>query len=1131
MADTPAGCLDPEDIAAHIDDRAHGESAARIEAHLARCADCYAVYAGSLQFALNAAPALAPPVPPPIPRRWLGSYAGAALVAALVAGISIPLYLARYAGPPLGSLDAGVAELAAAVGDRRFVAPRLTGGFGYAPVISPRRSGEAVAESWAVLAAAAKIKKLAETDASPQALGALGVAHLIVGDAGQAVASLESATAHAPTNARLLSDLSAAYLVRAKALDQPADVAKALSAAEQAIATKGAPDEAYFNRALALEGLSLADAAREAWEAYLARDAGSGWADEARQHLQNLTPHDKSSRSEEGATRRTAASPQALRDRLEESLLPAWADAMLANRSEADAIQREIRLVADELLQATGDPQARDSAMALERGPRPAASRDGLQAQARALRTYAEGMRLYDHDRMAQACPLFRQARAGFERTSNPGAGWAWLYVVIACHYPARLDEAVADLAALRTLGETRGYTQLVGRVAWMQGLVHGVRAELADALDDYRTALACFKQTRDTDSEAAVHFLLAENFDSLGESRAAWLERQQALERLGGMRSLRRRHAILTDAVLASLDQGMPRVALHFEDALVATALAWARPGAIAEAFARRALIRHELRAHDQALADLRSSRQWIARIPDEALSRRLEGEVSAAEGEVEAERNPEQAARALGEALRYFGEAGRPRVARLHLLLARALLARGVQEQAERELVAGIEVYENQRATFADLGLQASFFDRAWDLFDEMVRFQVTRRQDPERALAFLERGRARQLLDSLSSAAPARHSPRSARRPLDPGVLRRELPEGIALVYYASLADRLFAWVLERQGGGFAERPLATAELARLAAAHRAAIEGRAPLDSTDLAGSRLHDELIHPLLPWLGHARTLVFVPDAALQSVAFAGLRDRRSGRYLVQDYAVGLAPSGSVFVLASGTPAVRRSTSPRALVVGNPGFDRRLFADLSDLAEAEREAAEIARLYPHAELLIANGATKASFLEGARRSEVVHYAGHAAAGAERSVARLFFAPDAGGHDPGTLLLNELQGRHLPRTRVVVLAACRTAAGAVSRAEGALSLGRPFLAAGVPSVVASLWDIDDAASRRFFVAFHRELLASGDPMEALRQTQLALIGDADSSLRHPASWAAFVSMGAAGPILVPTGGVS
>jgi CHAT domain-containing protein len=171
-------------------------------------------------------------------------------------------------------------------------------------------------------------------------------------------------------------------------------------------------------------------------------------------------------------------------------------------------------------------------------------------------------------------------------------------------------------------------------------------------------------------------------------------------------------------------------------------------------------------------------------------------------------------------------------------------------------------------------------------------------------------------------------------------------------------------------------------------------------------------------------------------------------------------------------------------------------------------------------------------ATKTAFLDGIRVSQVVHYAGHAASSAEPPfAARLLFARDAITGESGALYLHELSRRDLPRTRVVVLAACRTAAGRVSRVEGALSLARPFLAAGVPDVVASLWDIDDSVSRQFFVVFHRALLAEGDPDMALRKAQLVLLKGEDATLAHPASWAAFICMGGLNPHSLSKGDVS
>ena len=51
-----------------------------------------------------------------------------------------------------------------------------------------------------------------------------------------------------------------------------------------------------------------------------------------------------------------------------------------------------------------------------------------------------------------------------------------------------------------------------------------------------------------------------------------------------------------------------------------------------------------------------------------------------------------------------------------------------------------------------------------------------------------------------------------------------------------------------------------------------------------------------------------------------------------------------------------------------------------------------------------------------------------------------------------------------------------------------------------------------------SSRRFFVAFHRALLAGAEPPQALRRAQIALVRDTDASRAHPSSWAAFVCIG-------------
>jgi CHAT domain-containing protein len=454
------------------------------------------------------------------------------------------------------------------------------------------------------------------------------------------------------------------------------------------------------------------------------------------------------------------------------------------------------------------------------------------------------------------------------------------------------------------------------------------------------------------------------------------------------------------------------------------------------------------------------------------------------------------------------------------LRLTRARSLLALGKVDTAVEDLEAGIHWLEGQRAGIRNVALQASVFDEGASLFDEMVSLQLDNRHDPERALYFVERSRGRQLSESLlsltrSGSAPSNTAGRMA--PLTPEALRRELPAGVALVYYATASDRLVSWVLTHEASQVRQLSLSSQELERQVASYEAALDGSASLVTLRERSAVVFDELVRPLLPALHSQEALLFIPDHLLQSVPFASLWDRESGRYLVEDYLLGTAPSGTVFVRAAAAEAGAASRRPsRLLAVGNPRLEPA--SKLPNLPRAEVEASTVASLYEQPELLIAKAATKAAFLSKLPASEVVHFAGHAAPGGDAGDGALLFAPDPRTQAPGPLHSWEIDGTNLRNTRVVVLAGCRTGTGATSRLEGALSLARPFLAAGVPSVVASLRDVDDDVSRDFSMAYHRALLTYGDSAQAVRQAQLALLRSGDATRAHPSSWAGFVNVG-------------
>jgi len=1119
-------------IAAHVERRLPPAEAARLDEHLAACPICYEVFAEAARCRLEEGASNEATGPQgasgsaAAPRPLAGARAAALL--ALAAAVALASWAAwraqrREAAPAL------VAELARAVGESRFVEPRLTGGFRYARFVR-LRSGDGSrgldAQSPAVIAAVARIRERAEADASPEALAALGVTYLVSGDVNAAVQALESAVAQAPKDARIRSDLAAAYLARASRLDEPADLPRGLEAAEEAVALPGAPDEAWFNRALALEGLHLVDQAHRAWEDYLKRDAASPWADEARRRLADMPPSQRSSVDEDrapvraalaqgaaGVERLTSEEPAIVRAYFDEVLLPAWAEAQLAPVGDARALAAQAALVGEALLRRTGDALPRDVAEALH-PPAAVSGRDPPRLQALGFRLFAEGRRRDETQR--PACDAFREAQRLLSIGGSPYASVAAERTVARCLYPARLDAARAELARLEADAGPHAYVLVLARTRWLQGLIAAMRGELGVAPDRYRLALEGFVALDDAENEAFVHTLMAEVLHHVGDGRRAWGERRSALALLGRVRDLRRRQGILEEAALACLDERRPRAALGLLTALVESVASRASAAILCDAITRRAAVRLALGDDAGAASDVAEARRRLPGIEDASLSERMRAEVDAVEGSLLARAGRESAEALLRRSLGYFERAAPARVPALRLQTARVLSERGGVDGAEAELLAGIRLVEEQRLSLRDVALQASFFDQSLPLFDDMVVLQADERRDPAAALSFVERGRGRQLADALAAAAPPGPSPAAA-EPLDAAALQRGLPDGVALVYYTCVGGRLLAWRVTRDDLRFAEQPAPEAEIARLAAVQRASLERRAPLAAVRRAGERLYDVLVRPL-GLVDSGRALVFLPDAALHSVSFAALWNRDTGRYLIEEAAIGLSPSGT-FLIRHLDDARPIPKDPRALIVGNPRVGGPAGRGADALPAAEKEAEEIARLYPSPELLTGGAATKAAFLDGLRRSDVVHYAGHAVAREDDPAgSRLLLAADPGAGDTGALRLRELPWRGL-RPRVVVLAACRSAGGALTRGEGALSLSRPFLAAGVPNVVGSLWDVDDETSRAFFVEFHRTLLAAADPSAGLRATQLALLRGADEALAHPSAWAGFVSIGA------------
>ena len=210
-------------------------------------------------------------------------------------------------------------------------------------------------------------------------------------------------------------------------------------------------------------------------------------------------------------------------------------------------------------------------------------------------------------------------------------------------------------------------------------------------------------------------------------------------------------------------------------------------------------------------------------------------------------------------------------------------------------------------------------------------------------------------------------------------------------------------------------------------------------------------------------------------------------------------------------------PSFDPDQAPRGL-----GFLRGGELSVPRLAATRQEASSILELVPAGTTLMAIDfrASRATAMSGElAQYRIVHFATHGVLDNEdpgRSGVLLSMFDEQGERQDGYLRLHDIYNLELP-AELVVLSACGTALGQHIRGEGLVWLVRGFMYAGAERVVASLWNVDDDATRELMSQFYRQMFEEDlPPAAALRQAQLAVWQQ--DRWRAPFYWAAFVLQG-------------
>lgn len=278
--------------------------------------------------------------------------------------------------------------------------------------------------------------------------------------------------------------------------------------------------------------------------------------------------------------------------------------------------------------------------------------------------------------------------------------------------------------------------------------------------------------------------------------------------------------------------------------------------------------------------------------------------------------------------------------------------------------------------------------------------------------------------------------------------------------------------------------------------------------------------LYNALIEPILKDLGPGlKHLIIVPDEFLSRLPFEILvTDDGSAAYGFNDLNY-LVKSFSVqYELSRELVNVRtkeKNAKKQLLGVGfkqDDSSQRR--SGYSTLSGTERELGFLQSTIKGEYLIGATG-SKESFLAQANEFDILHLAIH---GRADSISRYESSLIFNGEENNVLNTNDLYLAGL-NARLAVLSACESGVGVVNKGEGTFSIARGFSLVGVPSIVMSLWKVNDQITSTLMVEMYKNFINEGYPInESLRSAKLNYLDGADSYSAHPYYWAAFLQLG-------------
>ena len=276
-----------------------------------------------------------------------------------------------------------------------------------------------------------------------------------------------------------------------------------------------------------------------------------------------------------------------------------------------------------------------------------------------------------------------------------------------------------------------------------------------------------------------------------------------------------------------------------------------------------------------------------------------------------------------------------------------------------------------------------------------------------------------------------------------------------------------------------------------------------------------GGELYDLLIRPVeeqIETLSPNR-IAIIPTGKLRYIPFETLYDQQTKQYLIEKYPVHYFTRLSVNSLQSEQSISNRQG---VLALGNP-----VPIEPYDLPATEAEVDSISQIIPRSEKYARNNATLDTFKFQGLQFPFLHLATHGCFQPEGCCLKSEgCSPNQMDMEANTILFANQNSFHIrdaallgmKNVELITLSACQTALKADSDGQEIAGLAYLFERAGAKSVMASLWNVDDNATKEIMVQFYQNLHQGMSKVDALRQAKRK------HTHRHPFFWSSFILVG-------------